>query len=92
MTQYILFFYFLFYEEAQKEGSLKASNTVKLARERDLEAAFAASCDMCQQQLFLLPGDKGRKHSLTKFHFSKTSAIALSSTAVLYKKPDVYCK
>lgn len=49
-TQCILFFYFLFYEEAQKESSLKASNTVKLARERDVEAALAASCDIPRVQ------------------------------------------
>lgn len=46
MTQCILFLYFLFYEEAQKESSLRTSNTVKLARERDLEAALAGTCDV----------------------------------------------
>lgn len=46
MAQCILFLYFLFYEEAQNESCLKTSNTVKLARERDLEAALAATCDI----------------------------------------------
>lgn len=45
MIQCILFFHFVFCEKAQKERSLKDSNTVKLARKRGLEAAFTASCD-----------------------------------------------